>query len=112
MLRSAVFLSMTSSGVGPVVGWMAPGGMSPMGACSLACGSGSVGERPALWKESLRCWTRAWAEGSLVASQVESLFAFVVNHEGGLCKGSGVDVGLGVAEVLDFWLGEVEVVVC
>ena len=91
---------------------MASGGISPIGACSLACGSGSVGERPALWKESLRCWTRAWVEGSLVASQVESLWAFVVNHEGVLCKGSGSDVGLGAAEAVAFWLEEVEVVVC
>ncbi len=83
-----------------------------MGACSLACGSGSVGERPALWKESLRCWTRAWADGSLVASQVESLCAFVVNQEELLCGGSGFDVGLGAAEVVDFWLEKVEVVVC
>ena len=78
----------------------------------MAWGSGSVGERPARWKESLRCWTRAWAEGSLVASQVESLWVFVVNQEGVLCKGSGLDVGVGAAEAVAFWLEEVEGVVC
>ena len=83
-----------------------------MGACSLTWGSGSVGERPARWKESLRCWTRAWAEGSLVPSQVESLWVLVVNQEGILCKGSGFDVELGADEAVAFWLEDFEVVVC
>jgi hypothetical protein len=37
-------------------------------------------EMPAFWKDSLRCWWKAWAEGSLVASQPASFRALLVSH--------------------------------
>lgn len=63
---------------------MASGGMSPIGAWSLMWGgSVSVGEMPAFRKDSLRYCRRAWAEGSVVASQLASFWALLVSHDDG-----------------------------
>lgn len=71
-LRSAAFRLATSSGVSPPTARIASCGISPMGACNLAWTwtSGFPSGMPARAKASFLCCLRAWAEGSLVESQL------------------------------------------
>jgi hypothetical protein len=81
---------------------MASGGISPIGACSFTWGgSGSLGEMPAFLKASLRYSRRAWAEGSVVASQLASFWALLESHDDGsfLLMGCGFAFCLGVCAV-------------
>lgn len=80
VLRSLALFWSSSSGLGPLDGWMASGGIPPIGACNFEWGSASFRQMPAFWKASLRCWFKAWAEGSLVASQPASFWALLVSH--------------------------------
>ena len=82
---------------------MASAGISPIGAWSFELASVSLGEIPAFWKASFLCCFRAWEEGSLVESQLDSLCILVRKRLWGLVFLSwdeGVDVvagnGLGV----------------
>lgn len=84
-----------SSGLGPAVDVVAPAGMLPTGACSLAAAArGSVrGSTPRRSRTRVFCCLMARAEGSLVASQARML----ASHFG---RGSVLPGGRGCCSVV------------